>query len=220
MADAAETFSAGKDAQLRAIGEERMINTTLNYYQQNAEAFTRNTLAADMAATRTRFVAHLSPDALILDFGCGSGRDTKAFLDAGFRVEATDGSEELCASASAYTGIPVRHALFTDLDESNRYDGIWACASILHLPKTELAEVLNRIETALKLGGILYASFKYGTFEGMRNGRYFSDFTEESLKAFWRPATSLQIFDLWITKDVRPDRGEEQWINLLARRGS
>ena len=196
-----------------------MINTTLNYYQQNAEAFTRNTLAADMAATRTRFVAHLSPDALILDFGCGSGRDTKAFLAAGFRVEATDGSEELCASASAYTGIPVRHALFTDLDESNRYDGIWACASILHLPKTELAEVLNRIETALKPGGILYASFKYGTFEGMRNGRYFSDFTEESLKTFWRPATSLQIFDLWITKDVRPDRGEEQWINLLARRG-
>ena len=133
-------------------------------------------------------------------------------------MEAVDGSEELCSIASAYTGIPVKKMLFNELDAQNQYDGIWACASILHLPKTDLADVLRRIEEALKPQGILYASFKYGDYAGLRNGRYFTDFTEGSLKAFWSQATSMQVFDLWITQDVRPGREEEQWINLLARR--
>ena len=140
------------------------------------------------------------------------------FLDAGFRVEATDGSEELCAKAAAYTGIPVRKALFGDLDARDRYDGIWACASILHLPKDELAQVLGKIEAALKTGGILYTSFKYGSFEGLKDGRYFTCFTDQALEEFWRQASSLRIFDRWITRDVRPGREEERWINILARR--
>lgn len=191
---------------------------TLDFYDQNAGEFVTGTLVADMEGSRSRFTACLPSGALILDFGCGSGRDTKAFLDAGYQVDATDGSEELCASASAYTGIPVRKALFSELDACERYDGIWACASILHLPREELADVIGKIETALKPGGVLYASFKYGEYEGMRNGRYFTDFTEESLKAFWKPVTGLQIFDTWISQDVRSDRKERQWINLLARR--
>ena len=192
---------------------------TLDYYNQAPEAFAAGTRTADMSDSRFRFSVHLPPKGIVLDFGCGSGRDTKAFLDAGFRVDAADGSAELCALASAYTGIRVRQMLFNELDAVDRYDGIWACASILHLPRTELADVLGRAETALKSGGVLYASLKYGTFEGMRNGRYFTDFTEETLKAFWGEATSLKIFDLWITEDVRPDRKEEKWINLLARKG-
>ena len=108
--------------------------------------------------------------------------------------------------------------LFTELDARDRYDGIWACASILHLSREELKSVLGRIENALKPGGVLYASFKYGEYEGLRAGRYFTDFTEETLTAFWQTAASMQIFDLWITKDARPEREEERWINLLARR--
>lgn len=192
---------------------------TLDYYDQDPKTFAAGTRTADMSDARSRFSAHLPSKGIILDFGCGSGRDTKAFLDAGFRVDAADGSAELCALASAYTGIKVRRMLFGELDAIDRYDGIWACASILHLPRTELADVLHRIQNALKVGGVLYASFKYGSFEGMRNGRYFTDFTEESLKKFWDSATSLRIFDLWITEDVRPDRKEEKWINLLARKG-
>ena len=194
-------------------------NQTLQYYNKDPDAFVTGTLSADMTNTRARFCSHLSKDSLILDFGCGSGRDTKAFLEAGYRVDAIDGSGELCARASAYTGIPVKKMLFQELDAQERYDGIWACASILHLPKTELADVLKRIEAAMKPGGILYASFKYGENEGVRSGRYFSDFTEESIQAFWKDASSMQIFDLWITRDVRPGREEEKWINLLARRG-
>ena len=193
-------------------------NDTLRYYNQNASDFAEGTLTADMSDSRLRFVACLPKKGIILDFGCGSGRDTKAFLEAGFRVDAVDGSEELCELASEYTGITVRRMLFSELDACKRYDGIWACASILHLPKDELAPVIRKMETALKPGGVLYASFKYGTFEGMRNGRYFTCFTEEKLKEFWVSVTEMPIFDLWITSDVRPGREEEKWINFLARR--
>ena len=191
---------------------------TLEFYNQNSGEFVSGTLVADMAVARNRFTECLPPEALILDFGCGSGRDTKAFLDAGFRVDAIDGSAELCASASAYTGIPVKQMLFSELDACEKYDGIWACASILHLPVKELEDVIGKLERALVPDGVLYASFKYGTFEGMRNGRYFTDFTEEKLKSFWEKTTALSIFDMWVSHDVRSDRKERQWINILARR--
>ena len=191
---------------------------TLAFYDQDPEEFVSRSISADMSDHRSRFAACLPVGALILDFGCGSGRDTKAFMDLGFKVDAVDGSMELCALASAYTGIRVRQMLFKELDVVNVYDGIWACASILHLPRVELADVLGKISIALKKDGVLYASFKYGDFEGIRNGRYFTDFTEESLKSFWNSVPSMQITDLWFTEDVRQDRKDERWINLLARR--
>ena len=191
---------------------------TLQYYNDNADEFLTNTFSVDMNDAQTRFLKQLPSDAYILDFGCGSGRDAKAFLEQGYRVDASDGSEELCLKASELTGIPVKQMLFPELDEVDTYDGIWACASILHLPKTELRDVLQKIALALKKDGILYTSFKYGTFEGVRNNRYFTDFTEQSLQAFWEEVPSLIIFETWITQDVRPGREEERWINLLARR--
>lgn len=133
-------------------------------------------------------------------------------------MEAVDGSEELCALASEHTGIKVRQMLFSELDACKRYDGIWACASILHLPKDELAPVIRKMESALKMGGVVYASFKYGDFEGVRNGRYFTYFIDEKLKEFWISVTDMPIFDMWITSDVRPGREEEKWINFLTRR--
>lgn len=90
------------------------------------------------------------------------------FLKSGFDVTATDGSEELCKYASEYTGIQVKQMLFQDLDEVDYYDGIWACSSILHLSKNELRIVMNKMSRALKSGGIIYTSFKYGNFEGER----------------------------------------------------
>ena len=191
---------------------------TLQYYENNADAFIAGTITADMHDARKRFLGLLPVGALILDFGCGSGRDTKAFLEQGYRVDAIDGSGELCRQASEYTGITVRQMLFQDLDICNYYDGIWACASILHLSRIELSDVLRRIAAALKPEGILYASFKYGTFEGMRNNRYFTDFTETTLAKLWTGIDVLQIIDTWITQDVRLGRTEDRWINLLARR--
>ena len=194
------------------------MQETLKYYDQNAEMFIAGSLGIDMSETRSRFVAYLPNKAYVLDFGCGSGRDTKAFLDMGFCVEATDGSGELCARASEYTGIQVKKMMFHELNAHEKYDGIWACASILHLPKAELAEVIGKIEAALKSGGVLYTSFKYGNSEGIVKGRYFTYFTEKTLNEFLKNVTSLQILDMWITQDVRPDRKDERWVNILARR--
>ena len=178
------------------------MNKTLRYYTENADLFIAGTISADLSATQERFLAGLAPGASILDFGCGSGRDTKAFLKRDYRVTATDGSPELCRLASEYTGIPVRQMMFQKLDEHEAYDGIWACASILHVPSAELPAVFRRMITALKPGGIIYTSFKYGTFEGERNGRRFTDFTEGSFEAFLKQFPELTIEDQWISNDV------------------
>ena len=108
--------------------------------------------------------------------------------------------------------------MFHELNAHEKYDGIWACASILHLPKAELAEVIGKIEAALKTGGVLYMSFKYGNSEGIVNGRYFTYFTEKSLYEFLKNVTSLQILDMWITRDARPGRKGERWVNILNLR--
>lgn len=195
-----------------------MRNNTLNYYNTNANSFVSSTLSVDLSQTQDKFLLLLPPAASILDFGCGSGRDTKYFLDAGMQVDATDGSEELCRLASEYTGIPVRQMLFEELDAKEQYDGIWACSSILHLPKDVLKDVLKKMIVALKENGIIYTSFKYGMFEGERNGRFFTDFTEETFQEFVSDVNEIKIEESWITGDVRPGRGDERWLNLILRK--
>ena len=196
------------------------MNNTINYYNQNAENFIANTQNADMHPTQERFLRLLDANTSILDFGCGSGRDTKYFLEKGYQVTATDGSSELCRLASEFTGIKVKEMLFQELDAINQYDGIWACSSILHLPKKELLPVIQKMCEALKDNGIIYTSFKYGDFEGERNGRYFTDFTEKTFQEVIEKVPELTIEEHWITSDVRPGRGEEKWLNLLLRKCS
>lgn len=191
---------------------------TLTYYNQNAGPFATSTVSVDFTAIQARFTARLPQGGSILDFGCGSGRDTKYFLSRGFSVTATDGSEKLCEFASQYTGIFVKHMLFQELDEKEQYDGIWACSSILHLPLEELMPVLEKMAIALKHRGIIYTSFKYGNFAGERNGRYFTDMTEDSFAALMQNITLLGIEEQWITSDVRPGRGEEKWLNVILRK--
>lgn len=194
------------------------MQKTIAYYNQNAEAFTKNTISVDFRSTEERFLNKLSGFSKILDFGCGSGRDTKYFLSKGYHVTAIDGSEELCRLASEYTGVPVRHMLFQELDEEDVYDAIWACSSILHLPYDELKSVLCKMSQALKQNGIVYTSFKYGTFEGERNGRYFTDMTEEKFENLLEEVKVFRVEEQWISSDVRPDRGDEKWLNLILRK--
>ena len=191
---------------------------TLNYYNSNAAVFSETTKNVDFSEVQQIFTNQLSPDASILDFGCGSGRDTRYFIDHGYHVTATDGSEMICKMATKYTGIQVKQMLFEELDDRNQYDGIWACASILHLSREELLDIFHKMHQALKKNGIIYTSFKYGTVEGERNGRYFTDFTEEMFEEFARQISGLQIEKMWITGDVREGRGDERWLNILLRK--
>jgi len=194
------------------------LTPTLNYYNENAEEFTASTINVDFTNVQDKFLNKLSSSSSILDFGCGAGRHTKYFLEKGYMVEAIDGSEELCKLASEYTGIEVKRMFFQELHDVEKYDGIWACSSILHLPYEELVEVMKKMKVALKDTGIIYTSFKYGSFEGVRNGRYFIDMTEESLEKLLQDVGGLDVEEMWVTSDVRPGRGEEKWLNLFLRK--
>ena len=205
-------------------GKEAARNSTLEYYNRNAGSFTSTTVDVEFTDIQDWFLKFLEPGALILGFGCGSGRDSRYFLSKGFRVEACDGSEEMVRAASKTAGIPVRKMLFEELDEEERYDGIFACASILHVPFEELPDILAKMERALKKDGAVYVSFKYGTFEGERNGRYFTDMTMDRLQERLAAAAGkyggkgLQVASSRITGDVRPGRENEKWLNVILRK--
>ena len=196
----------------------KFIIETLNYYNKNAKDFVTDTIDATFAEIQDRFLSYIPVHGMILDFGCGSGRDAKCFYDLGYSVKAVDGSAELCRIASAYTGLHVEQMMFQELNDTNEYDGIWACASILHLNRHTLKDVICRMECAVKNTGVMYVSFKYGDFEGMRNNRYFIDFTEQNFAEFIRDIPSLVIEQSWISSDVREGRGDEKWLNVILKK--
>lgn len=194
------------------------VNKTLSYYNTNTSSFVESTQSVKMTEIWNRFTSKLEPFSLILDFGCGSGRDTKYFLEHDFKIEAMDGSEKLCKAASEYTGIIVKHQLFQDLKSEPKYNGIWACSSILHLNKQELKQVIGNIRDSLLPSGIFYTSFKYGNFDGVRNGRYFTDLTEASFAELINEVSVFEIIEEWITSDERPGREEEKWLNVILKK--
>lgn len=198
--------------------EEEPMSQTLNYYNTHASSFAKNTQDVAFEDCQNRFLSHLKSGGTILDLGCGAGRDSAAFLKKGYEVTPVDGSKALCQIASEYLKRPVRLQLFEELDEKDAYDGIWACSSLLHVPSSQLPDIFSRIEKALKDGGIFYCSFKKGEFEGMRNGRYFTDLTEKALLSLIaQKAKDLHLMDSWISLDSRPDR-EDVWLNTLFRK--
>ena len=198
--------------------EREAADITLEYYAANAEAFASSTVDVAFSSVQKCFEGLLQPGARVLDFGCGSGRDAKHFLEAGFAVDAVDGSPELCRIASELTGLPVRCMRFEELSAQSIYDCIWACSSILHVPSRQLLALLAKMAAALKPGGVVYTSFKLGEFEGVRNGRYFSDFTPESFARLLDKVPALREEEHWISGDARPGREDEKWLNLILRK--
>lgn len=193
---------------------------TIQYYEDHAEEFAANTMNADMKELRSRFLSYLPSGAHIMDFGCGTGRDTKAFRELGYKVDALDGSASMCRIASEVAVICVRCVDFRDYlpEPGESYDGIWACASLLHLNRQELQSVMRKLAQALQPDGVLYLSFKNGEQEGNRNGRYFTDFTLEGFQEYMKDIPELQIMEHWVTGDVRPGRGAERWLNLILKK--
>ena len=197
---------------------DQVQTTTLDYYEKNGDLFAQDVDDVNFSKMHLRFISKLSKHAKILDLGCGSGRDALAFLNAGFDVEAIDGSKKMCEIAQSKTGLSIRNIRFGQLDDQNKYDGVWACASLLHLPKNELPKVFSKIIEALKEEGIFYSSFKYGSFEGYRNGRYFTDFTESSMNELLEQFPELKCIESWISSDVRPGRMEQKWLNIIVQK--
>lgn len=194
------------------------ITETINFYNQKAADFITNTISADFTQVQELFLESIPTPGKILDFGCGSGRDSKYFLSKGYQIDATDGSIELCKKASDFLGIPVKQMLFHELDALEEYDGIWACASILHVEKKGLPNILQKMSNATKPNGIIYASFKYGDFEGEVNGRYFTYLTETTADELVKTIPELSCEKMWVTTDVRAERADERWLNLIIRK--
>ena len=188
--------------------------STLDYYNRNAETYAQQTLKADVSDLYKDFEACLNPGARILDLGCGSGRDSKYFMGRGFDVVPVDGSRDICLFASSYLGIEVRCLQFEDLDYKNEFDGIWACASLLHVPQRRINTVMDKIERALKPDAVLYASFKYGEGERSIDGRHFSFYNESDLDSL----SNMGLIEYWISEDVRREHGGEKWLNTLWRK--
>ena len=193
------------------------MDPTDQYYDQFAAEFFGSTVGVDMAPVRQRFVARLEPRARVLDAGCGSGRDAKAFADAGFEVTAFDASAELARLASVHCGFEVTVRRFEDIGEVETFDGIWCCASLLHVPLAAMPTTLDRLWRALRPGGTLYVSFKHGTGERVHGGRRFTDADEATLRQWFRRWPDVHRLEVWLTDDQRPDR-TGRWTNALATR--
>ena len=190
---------------------------TKDYYDNNAQEFVNSTFMVDMQSLYQPFLNLLPDFGQILDLGCGSGRDALAFKNMGYQIEAMDYSAELVKQASDLTGIEVRLQSFYDLDEINTYDGIWACASLLHCERHRLVDVLQRMIQSLKANGVIYMSFKYGDQDREKDGREFTDLNEQQAGELLDYFNQVSLAKQWISIDKRPDR-TEQWLNLLWKK--
>lgn len=192
-------------------------DTTLSWYRDNAIQYaeeTRNSLVLDAL---WEFLSRMKEGGTILDYGSGSGRDSAYFLDKGFSVDSLDGSAEMKAQAERLFGIKVKLASFLSLEEKDKYDGIWAQASILHLEEHDLRVALTLIERALKRDGVFYSSFRKGEEDGYENGRWYTNMTERRFLSFL-PA-KLYVEKIWESQDVRPGVSRT-WLSIICRKKS
>ncbi len=205
------------------------MHDTIRYYDDHAESFVRETRDVDLSHIQLPFVQLLPAGGLLLDAGCGSGRDTAAFLRMGFRVVALDASSAMIeATTQTLEPLPadvraraqIVQATFDQfsLPDGVLLDGIWANASLLHVDRRELTGLMRRLASMLAPGGVFFTSFKYGDGEEVRKGRYFNGYDEASFAALVAGIPELTLLSREITYDSRPGRGSERWITAILRR--
>ena len=191
---------------------------SVEFYNKNAKEFYENTVNADMSDAYKEFEFFLKANTHILDLGCGSGRDSLYFLSKGYVVTSVDYSKEMVKKTTTLIGQEAIYLNMVNMNFQNEFHGIWACASILHIPKETIPKVLMNCYNALKKEGILYMSFKYGEGEVQRNGRHFSNFTEKSFRELLNKINLFKVEKYWITGDVRENRSDEKWLNVILKK--
>lgn len=192
---------------------------TIDYYNKNAKKYFDFSISADMSKQYDMFLKYVRSNGKILDFGCGGGRDSKYFSDLGFKVDAIDGSEELCKLAREYTGLDIKCMDFSDLDKYDYYDGIWACSTLLHVKKDKMLSILKKLRDALKKDGYIYASFVDGqNIEQYReDGRYFNDLTDERFR-YLSELSSLEVADFNLNHSTTQTGRDIYWDNYILKR--
>jgi len=172
-----------------------------------------------MSSVYERFLNELVPGAHILDAGCGSGRDSNAFLQRGYFVTAFDGSPQMAAFASIYTGQKCSVLRFQEIQFHQEFDGVWACASLLHVPKCEMEDVLGRFVTALKPGGIMYVFFIEGEGERISaDGRLYNSYTAESLMDLLGEISAVREVACWKSDEIPSSPQRAPWLNFIFKK--
>ena len=189
-----------------------------DYYNKNAAAYIADTFNADMSSIRGRFISYLPEHGAVLDAGCGSGRDAKAFSELGFDVYALDASAAMVEHCRSIIGDRCVLSTFREYNPGIKFDGIWACASFLHLEPPEFGDVIMKFTGFLKPGGVFFMSFKYGRENYVKDGRYFNCHTDESIEELLSSFKNIEILQNFITGDVRAGRSGEKWVNVIVRR--
>ena len=194
------------------------MNNTLNFYNSNSKEYIETTLSADMSHLYNDFLSYIPKDGKILDLGCGSGRDSIEFIKRGYKIIAVDGSIELANAASKIIGQQVICSKFEDLKLTETFDGIWASASLLHVNKKDIVDVIKNISSNLKSTGVFYMSFKYGENEYVdEKGRYFNCYTEETFKEILVQVPSLKIESIYKSGDTLGGRNNLVWLNATLK---
>lgn len=192
---------------------KKYMEDTLKYYEENSSSYNNMWKDIDFEIPNI-FLSYLKEDSYILDLGCGVGRDSKIFLDKGYKVKAIDGSLEMCKIASEKLDMEVEQINFLDLAYYNEFDGIFACASLLHLDNEDLIIVFKKIREALKENGILYACFKYGEEERFEE-RYYNDMTIDKFNKIIKEIKKLKLIKSWMSDQKKTNR---KFINFILRK--
>lgn len=195
------------------------MNKTVDYYNKNAKAFIDRTINVEIAGERNSFLSYIPKEGHIIDAGCGSGRDSLYFLEQGYIVLSFDASEEMVKFSSELTGQSTIHATFQDIElKDESYDGIWACASLLHVDKKEIAFVVAKMYEALKSNGVFYMALKYGDGDYVKEGRNFYIYNEDTVESVLDDINGYEILEKSITQDGRENLKHQKWINLTIRK--
>ena len=194
-----------------------MDEETLQFYRSNAEAYAGREIAVHTRLTR--FLALLAAGSAILELGCGAGAASAEMLAKGFEVRPTDGSPEMAGEASRRLGRPVETLLFHDLDEVEAYDGVWANACLLHVPRQELAHILALIWRALGPAGYFYASYKTGETDGRDAlNRYYNYPSPDWLRAHYAHAGNWSSLSIETGEVTGFDGKRAQMLFVTARK--
>lgn len=192
--------------------------STIEYYNQNATEFVNATIDADMENIYTEFEKYIDLGGTILDLGCGSGRDSLYFYEKGYQIVAIDPSSAMCDETRSRVPIEVLRMRAEEIGFIDKFDAVWACASLIHVAREDMRATVSKIMKALKSGGIFYASWKYGHGEQIRQGRFFTHFTKQELLGIIKGIDNLEIIRIWFTEDTKIKKEDTRWLNILVKK--